>query len=31
MYGTVVLLYAARDQEHNNANIIKEYLTNNEV
>lgn len=28
-YGTVVLLYASRDQEHNNANIIKEYLSEN--
>jgi uncharacterized protein YeaO (DUF488 family) len=31
MYGPVVLLYAAKDQEHNNANIIKEYLVENNL
>ena len=30
-YGTIVLLFAARDQEHNNAKIIKEYLMDNKL
>ena len=28
-HGTVVLLYAARDTEHNQANIIKEFISQN--
>lgn len=31
IYGDVVLLYAAKDLVHNQANIISEYLTKNKV